>query len=122
MNQHISIPGKTERVLIETDEFIFPIRIEQVLYAEIDRKKTIRFYEPESHYELTDKKNSIISLLIQAGFIRIQNGLYINPKQVSEFKIKDQLVELSSGQSIPIQSRFRKTLITYFIQHNLFSD
>lgn len=117
MNKHDTNQSKSERILIETDEFIFPIRTEKVLYAEFAEKQTIRLYESNSNYQLTDRKINIVNLLKQARFIRIQADLYINPKHVSEYKIKDNLVQFSTGKSIGVQPRYRKTLIAYFQQY-----
>lgn len=122
MNNRNTALIRSERVLIETDEFIFPIRIEQVLYAETTESQIIRFYESDANYQFANKESTIISLLKQAGFIRVNADLYVNPKQISEYKIKDQLVEFSSGRRVAVHPKFKKKLIAYFIQHNLFSD
>jgi len=105
---------KIEHVLIETDEFIFPIRIEQIQYAEIVNKHFIQFYGLDTFYQVDDSKKNIVNLLLQAVFIRIKSSMYINPKQISEYSIKYQSIRLNSGVIIPIQSRFRKPLISYF--------
>lgn len=115
MNKSKSILGKIENVVIETDDYIFPIRIDSVLYAEINNQHCIQVYSAKTGYEVTDKQNNLIKKLDNAGFIRIQNMIYVNPKHISEFKIKEQYIELVSGQKLAIQSTFINQLIRYFI-------
>ncbi len=106
--------GKVEHVLIETDDFIFPIRIEHVLYAKIRNEHSIQIYSSETTFQVTDKQNNLIILLEKADFIAIQKNLYINPKHISEYRIKEQVVKLVSGKRFAIQPEFTHNLISYF--------
>jgi len=121
MSKHTTIHRKPERILIETDELIFPVRTDQVLYAEIADSHTIRFYENNSNYQFTGSKNLIVTYLKLTGFIRIQTNLYINPHQISEYKIKDQLVQFPTGKSIVIHPKYKKALFAFFLQRNSLS-
>lgn len=109
-----NVLGKVEYVLIETEDFIFPIRIEHVLYAEINNQHCIQIYGLETNYHVTDRQNNLIILLEKAGFIAIQQNLYVNPKHISEYQITEQLVELISGKRLAIQPEFSHQLISYF--------
>lgn len=121
MDRHTTIHNKTERVLIETDELIFPVRTEQVFYAEISDSNTIRFYEADSSYQFSGSKTVIDSFLKLTGFIRVQSHLYINPHQISEYIIKDHIVKFPTGTTVDIHPKFKKPLFAFFLQRNSLS-
>lgn len=115
MNEANNKLGNIENVLIETDDYIFPIRIEQVLYAEIYNQHCIQIYSSKTTYQVTDNHNNLVTLLENAGFIRIHDMIHVNPKHISEFRIKEQFIELASGQHLAIQPAFINKLISYFM-------
>lgn len=121
MDKQTTILSKAEKILIETDELIFPVRIEQILYAEITKSHTIRFYEAGKNYQFPGNKNVLASFLKLTGFIPVQANLFVNPCQISEYNIKDQIVRFPAGLCLDIHPKFRKTLFDFFSKQNSLS-
>ncbi len=104
----------TQRIIIETDEYIFPIQMEKIQYVVVSCNHDLHLHGFDADFHVSDSTNHTFNKLLEAGFIRIRKNTFVQPKQIAEYNIKTQKIVLIAGKTLSIQPDCVETINDYF--------